>query len=831
MDKQKGFILLGILFMMVLMAVTAVALNRRAGLQVRMAANQARSVQISLGQLAAIEHAGWQLMQNPSWRTDPAGEDYFFSGVTYTRTVLDSSIAGYTDAVTITVTAPGGFRKASTSFRVNSSSQENFFFIADKMNSRVRKVDDSGTITTIAGTGTQGYSGDGGPATSANLGYPVGVRMDASGNIYIADNNDTIRKVDAATQEITTVAGTGTGGYSGDGGQATSAMLLDPFDVSVDSSGNIYIADKGNHRIRKVDTSGIITTVAGTGKSGGSGDGGLATAAKLDNPMGVLVDASGNIIFSDSSNAAVRMVTTSGIINTIAGTLGKAGYTGDDGPATSAKLYSPVHLHMDVSGNLFIVDNLNSVIRKVDTSGIITTIAGTPESYGYSGDDGPATSAMLYWPYGVGEDASGNILIGDTMNHVIRKVDTSGIITTVAGIGTQGESGDGGPATSAGLRLPHGIVGNAPPPQRKYYLIADIDNHVIRKVDGSGIITTVAGTPGSSGYSGDDGPATSAQLRWPETIFIDSSENIYIADTQNNCIRKVDGTTGIITTVAGDGTLGYSGDGGQATSAQLDLPYGLALDGSGNIFIADTWNHIIRKVDVATGIITTVAGTPDSPGYSGDGGQATSAQLKLPCGVSVDGSGNIFIADTNNSVIRKVDVATGIITTVAGIPETFGYSGDGGQATSAELNTPNVVQVDGSGNIYIADLYNYRIRKVDGAGIITTVAGTGISDYTGDGGQVTSADLKDPYAVHVDASGNIFITEYSDHAIRKVDTGGIITTVAGTQGSSGFSGDGGPATSATLNHPGSVYWFEEAPPPPPTSSSLEKVAEMYWRFD
>jgi sugar lactone lactonase YvrE len=197
----------------------------------------------------------------------------------------------------------------------------------------------------------------------------------------------------------------------------------------------------------------------------------------------------------------------------------------------------------------------------------------------------------------------------------------------------------------------------------------------------------------------------------------------------------------------------------------------------------------------------------------------------------VDGSGNIYIADTNNSIIRKVDVATGIITTVAGTPESFSYSGDGGQATSAELNTPNVVQVDGSGNIYIADLYNNRIRKVDGAGIITTVAGTGIQDYTGDGGQATSADLEAPYAVHVDASGNIFITEWAYHAIRKVNAAGIITTVAGTPGSFGYSGDGGSATSSELDNPGGVYWFSEEAPPPPTSSSLEKVTEMYWRFD
>jgi hypothetical protein len=227
------------------------------------------------------------------------------------------------------------------------------------------------------------------------------------------------------------------------------------------------------------------------------------------------------------------------------------------------------------------------------------------------------------------------------------------------------------------------------------------------------------------------------------------------------------------------------------------------------------------------GDITTVAGTPESSGYSGDGGPATSAQLYFPTRAAVDGSGNIYIADSYNHIIRKVDSA-GDITTVAGTPESSGYSGDNGQATSAQLDYPIAVAVDGSGNIYIADWGNYIIRKVDDAGIITTVAGTPESSgYSGDNGQATSAELRDPYAVHVDASGNIFISEWDDHAIRKVDTGGIITTVAGTPGSYGYSGDGMHATSAELDNPGGVYMFGTASPPPPSSSSLEKVTEIY----
>ena len=223
-------------------------------------------------------------------------------------------------------------------------------------------------------------------------------------------------------------------------------------------------------------------------------------------------------------------------------------------------------------------------------------------------------------------------------------------------------------------------------------------------------ITTYAGN-GIAGYAGDGGPATSAQLKPPEDVDVDSSGNIYIADTQNQRIRKVDAATGIIQTVAGTGSAGYNGDGGPATSAQLKAPSGVAIDSSGNIYIADTQNFRIRKVDAATGIIQTVAGTGVA-GYSGDGGPATSAQIKNPAVVAVDASGNIYIADTLNHRIRKVDAATGIIQTVAGTG-VAGYSGDGGPATSAQIKNPAVVAVDASGNIYIGDTDNHRIRKVD----------------------------------------------------------------------------------------------------------------------
>jgi sugar lactone lactonase YvrE len=304
-----------------------------------------------------------------------------------------------------------------------------------------------------------------------------------------------------------------------------------------------------------------------------------------------------------------------------------------------------------------------------------------------------------------------------------------------------------------------------------------------------------------AGYRGDGGQATSAGLSYPYDITFDVSRNIYIADSYNHRIRMVTKSTGIITTVAGDGTAGYKGDGGPATSAGLYYPFGVAVDASGNIYIADTSNYRIRLVTRSTGIITTVAGD-GSFGYKGDGGPATSAGLYYSYGVTVDASGNIYIADTSNNRVRLVTRSTGIITTVAG-DGTAGYKGDGGQATSASLFNPWDIAVDASGNIYISDAGNHRVRLVTrSSGIITTVAGDGAVAYYGDGGQATLSGLYSIHGIAVDESGNIYLADY--RLIRLVTKStGVITTVAGNS-NFGYSGDGGPATSASMGSPGGV---------------------------
>jgi sugar lactone lactonase YvrE len=322
---------------------------------------------------------------------------------------------------------------------------------------------------------------------------------------------------------------------------------------------------------------------------------------------------------------------------------------------------------------------------------------------------------------------------------------------------------------------------------------------IMHPVNADSIISTVVGD-GIPAYSGDGGPAVNASLQYPyQGIEFDSNGNFYIGDTHNNVIRRVDGVSGIITTVVGNGSEGYSGDGGLAINAMLSKPAGIAFDNGGNLYFSDQFNNRVRRVDAGTGIITTVAGD-GAFAYYGDGGPATSAALAHPVGVNFDSSGNLLIADPYNNRVRKVDSITGIITTIAG-NGTAGYTGDGGLATAATLNSPEDFARDSLNNLYIAEVGNNVIRKIDTAGIITTVAGNGAAGYSGDGGPATSAQIYTPWDVAVDSNGNIFFAQAYNEVIRKVEaTTGFITTVAGN-GVYGFSGDGGPATSANLATP------------------------------
>lgn len=646
---------------------------------------------------------------------------------------------------------------------VAADAMGNTYFVAFHS---VFQLDKNGVVTRIAGNGRAGYLGDGGPATSAQLrlqsmslnqadpdivvqwqqqwGYysdvlPPGIAVDSDGSVYVADNgNYRVRKI-SATGIITTVAGNGTPGFSGDGGPAISAQLSPVFGLAVDLAGNLLIADFDANRIRRVAADGSIATVAGTGDCGFAGDGGPAAAAQFCAPTGIAADRAGNLFVIDTTNNhRIRRISPDGSIATVAGTVN----------ATSVAI--------DPAGNLYVNEaetdgwNIWQVAKKISPSGTITTVAGLPCSNQIymqppCGADGTtATRTFFGGPLGLAVDSTGNLLVadgGDGSRQRISRVAADGSIVTV--VGSCGGLpmldspdcqmpllGDGGPAISAYLAVPSGVavdpVGNL--------FIADYPNDRIRKVSPDGIITTLAGN-GTFGSGGDGGPAASAQMA-PYRLTLDGAGNLFLFDVPNRSIRKIspDGIIGTVTVVGGnddfvtadrvgdlfipdppntsqaiaevspDGTIR------RVISAQLARPSGVAVDEAGNLFIADSQDHRIRKV-TPDGIIATVAGNSPLPGpggFSGDGGPAVNAQLNYPIDVAVDRAGNLYIADYSNNRIRRVS-PDGIISTIAG-NDTQGYSGDGGPATRASLWWPRALTVDGAGNIYVADSGNDAIR-------------------------------------------------------------------------------------------------------------------------
>ncbi len=643
-------------------------------------------------------------------------------------------------------------------FRSKRDSAGNLY-IADSLHDRIRVVNADGIISTFAGNGIQGYGGDGGPATEAELDNPSDIIFDAAGNVYISDtNNDRVRRVDASTGVITTFAGGGVG----DGSDPLNAYLDDPENITVDSNGNIYISDSGNHRIRIINaSSGAISTIAGNGREGYEGDGGPAVEAELDTPEGLSLNADEtSLFFAELGNHVIRKVDlNTGIISTVAGD-GHDGSRGDGGPALQAELSNPDGVCVDRLGNLYIADTGNYRIRKIDaTTGMITSVAGTGQS-GDGADGAQAFLAPIGFIHSIYVDSDINLYIADQTYHRIRRINGDGeggftTMTNIVGTGIPGFNGDGNLTDEEKqLHYPENVFVDS---AGKIY-IADSRNHRLRVVEGN-MISTIAGN-GDANSSGDGGPATDASLNHPTGVTMDDDGNIYITDNQSNLIRKID-SSGIITTIAGGGI----GDNLPAQNAKIDHPSGLEFDSQGNLAIIDTLNHRIRKVDLSTGIITTVAGTGNE-GFSGEGAAATEADLSYPLDIAFDESDNLYIVDSGNEIIRKVDAATGLITTIAGTVNTYGYTGDGGQATVALLDSPLSVSISPDGNLFIADVYNEAIRKIDTtSGIITTFAGGNGPGYAGDGGPAQQAKLNSPTGVFVDDE-MVYITDSDNNVIR-----------------------------------------------------------------
>lgn len=660
-----------------------------------------------------------------------------------------------------------------------------------------------GPITTIAGNGLFRFTGNGGPATNAPLGRIGRVATDPTGNVYAVDlNNQLVVKISPAGL-LTIVAGNGTQGYSGDGGPALNASFLGIIAVAADGAGNVFILDNGALPeifpsgvcvVRRVDGGGTISTFAGTVGCGYSGDGGPAAQAQINRAQGISVDLKGNLYIADTGNNRVRKITPEGIISTVAGN-GQCCYTGDGVQAASTALNSPYGVAADPNGVLYIADTFNDRVRRVGTDGFITTIAGG-NGRGYSGDGGPARASMLNWPAGVALDSGGNLYIADMFNHRVRRVAPDGIIQTIAGNGTANFTGDGGSSQLATLNTPSGIASDA----AGNIYIADSMNLRVRRVDPSGTITTFAGD-GNYGFGGDGGQARAAILNRPSSVLVDPSGNVFISDTENNRVRKI-APNGVITTFAGGAAGGLAGDDGPATKALLRRPVGLALDSAGDLYIADSGNARVRKVD-RNGTITTFVGNGASPGNGiGDGGPARDASFNSLYDIAFDTKGNLYIADPLAGRIREVSpggtirtLATGLFfptaVTVDAADNVYASVGalqvstrGGGVARISPNGTttylvsnflrPGKIAIDAQGNLYVPESATIpgptvsQVIEVSPGGAETVIAGSGEVGFTGDEGPASLAQLSSPTGVALDSAGNLYIADNGNNRIRKV---------------------------------------------------------------
>ncbi len=649
--------------------------------------------------------------------------------------------------------------------------REGNIFLSHRSKNRIRKVTPDGIITTIAGNGIAGFSGDGGLAVEAALNFPAGLAVDDELNLYVADrNNHRIRKV-SPDGIITTVAGTGVLGFGGDGGPALTASLRFPSDVEIGPKGDLYFSDRSNHRIRKVDQNGNITTIAGVGLEGFGGDFGLAKNALLKFPFGISLDRQGNLYIADRGNNRIRKVDTRGFISTIAGD-SLHSFGGDYGPASYSNLAYPTDVVVDGEDNVYIADRNNNRIRKIDSQGVITTFMGTGKT-DYNGDNEIAPDTNLHLPFALAIHPDLKLLVVDRTHFRVRSVGLKNYsVTTVAGNGESLFKGDGGPGRGATLNTPSGIVIDS----HDNILFADLQHHKIRKLAPDGIITTIAGN-GREGSEGNGGPALSAALFMPSTLAIDHKDNLYVVQRLGNgwVIRKID-AGGTITHYAGNGQQGSDGDGGSAVLASFYTISDIATDKAGNVYISDSTRRSIRKID-RKGIIRKVL----------DENMVPMGEEFQPNSVRVDDAGTIYFSDSGSSRIGKLE-PDGTFKVIGGTGE-FKDDGDDGPAIEAGIRSPGGLLLGADGTLYLAEEQTARIRKIDTHGIISLVAGTGVPGFSGDQGLATKAQLKRPFRMVFDKNKNIIFTDRDNNRIRKIDTQGKITTLAG-HGNFGWMQDG-----------------------------------------
>jgi len=669
----------------------------------------------------------------------------------------------------------------------------NNIYVADRGNNKIREITPQGLVSTYAGSGLIGEIN----ATGKNASFttPSGITIDASGNMYVADaGNQLIRKI-TPNGAVSTYAGSGFAGTS-DGTKFASFDF--PNDVVADNAGNVYVSDYNNEEIRMIAPGGVVSTLAGY-PSIGSIDG-TGSAARFYNPGGLAIDAAGNICVTDIGNNLIRKVTPAGVVTTYAGS-GSSGFA--NGTGAAAGFNYPASITIDQLGNLYVADTFNALIRKIDPAGVVTTFAGIAQTTGFT--NGDRLSATFNQPFGIVADKTGDLYVADAGNFAIRKISLTGYTidkplpaglifnaTTGTISGTPTESSQatdytitaynliGSSSTVVNIAVNATAAVNSAAPNityqtpQVYTLNIGITPLAPTNTGGAvpaniyGQVSTIAGN-GSQGSV--NGPAAASSFSFPYGIVLDANNNIYVADVNNNLIRKIT-PAGVVSTFAGSGATGNTN--GTGTAASFFGPSGLAIDNAGNIYVADQGNNMIRKITPA-GLVSTLAGS----GALGDvNGAAASASFTYPRGIAVDKQGDVYISDSDN-LIREISAA-GIVSTFAGSGAPGSADGPG---SSASFNLPDGLAIDADGNIYVADEGGNNIRKITPAGVVSTIAGNGQSGSSNGNGQALTASFNTPLCVTVDPCGDVYAGDVS--AIRKITPSGTISTLAGTLGSTG----------------------------------------------
>lgn len=622
---------------------------------------------------------------------------------------------------------------------------------AASVNSQTAKLTVTPNVYIIAG-------GLGGPGNADGIGplarfyAPFGAVADSAGNVYVADSgNFVIRRVTPSGQTSVFAGQTGQQGWR-DGNRST-ALFNGPQGLATDGSGNIYVTDITT--VRRISPTGIVTTIAGAPFTSGSADG-PGGSARFSFVGGIASDAAGNLLVSDGGNVTIRRIPTSGVVSTFAGATGQSGTA--DGNGAAARFTAPSAITLDASGNAFVCDNYG--IRQITPTGDVTTFAGAVDQPGSI--EGPRLTARFSQPRGIAFDPTGNLYVAEDFK--IRRISVAGSVITVAGGGSpRGVDGTGSAASVLGA------TNIAPLPNGDFVFTEFVNNTVRTMTLADNTVVTIAGLAPQTGNA--DGAGTTARFDLPYQIAADAAGTIYVADFNNNRIRRIS-SNGTVTTLAGS-SQGYAD--GTGIGVQFNHPEGIALDASGNVYVADTFNHVIRRITSA-GVATTLAG---SPGVSGSAdGTGSAARFNNPRGIAVDANGNIFVADSLNATIRKITLG-GLVSTIAGSAGQTGPAN--GVGSAARFSFPSGLALDATGNVYVADELNHAIRRVATDGTVTTFAGAnGSPGYSDD--VALFGRFNQPRAIAFDSAGNLYVADMANNTVRRVTPAGVTSTVMGQVG-------------------------------------------------